>query len=223
MPRPRSRSSAAAMRALPARSGWPSAGSARSCWMRGRSAGAPRGAMAGWWAWARTSSAWRRWSGGMGRPKSIATARARSRAMRGCAPFARNAGLPVQGRGEMLLAHSPATFRELAKRNAAAGRRVRGHRAAAPHAATWRGSAALLLKPYFGVHPLRLVRALADHAVELGVRVHPRSEVTEWRREGARHRLVTAAAPSGRPRSCWRPTASRRTGCTRPLTGGRCR
>jgi len=50
----------------------------------------------------------------------------------------------------------------------------------------------IVIRPAFGIHPLRLVRALADHAAALGVRVLPRSEVTLWERDGPRHRLVTA-------------------------------
>ena len=49
----------------------------------------------------------------------------------------------------------------------------------------------IVIRPAFGVHPLRLVRALTDHATGLGVQVRPRSEVTRWEREGQRHRLVT--------------------------------
>lgn len=43
----------------------------------------------------------------------------------------------------------------------------------------------------FGLHPLKYVRGLAGAARRAGARVHPRSEVTAWRREGAAHRLVT--------------------------------
>ncbi|MDH3667419.1 MAG: FAD-binding oxidoreductase [Paracoccaceae bacterium] len=49
-----------------------------------------------------------------------------------------------------------------------------------------------IIRPGFGIHPLRLVRALADRAQALGVRVHPRSEVTLWERAGHGHRLVAA-------------------------------
>jgi glycine/D-amino acid oxidase-like deaminating enzyme len=44
----------------------------------------------------------------------------------------------------------------------------------------------------FGLNPLAFARGLARAAVRRGARVHGHSEVTGWRTEGARHRLVTA-------------------------------
>lgn len=107
--------------------------------------------------------------------------------------FCEARGLPVQGRGEMLLAHSASAFRELASRKPppGGGYEVIEPRPAGNGAGDMARFGGLLLKPYFGVQPLRLVRAMADRAVELGVRVHPRSEVATWRREGGRHRLAT--------------------------------
>jgi glycine/D-amino acid oxidase-like deaminating enzyme len=49
----------------------------------------------------------------------------------------------------------------------------------------------IVIRPGFGIHPLRLVRALADRAVGSGVRVHPRSGVGVWERQGRLHRLLT--------------------------------
>lgn len=43
----------------------------------------------------------------------------------------------------------------------------------------------------FALHPLRYVRGLATAAARHGARLHPRSTVTTWKREGARHRLRT--------------------------------
>ncbi len=104
--------------------------------------------------------------------------------------FCEERGLPVQGRGEMLLAHSAATFRELARRKAPPGG---AYEVIEPRpTGDMARFGGLLLTPYFGVHPLRLVRALADRAGEMGVRVHPRTEVTAWRREGARHLLLAS-------------------------------
>ena len=51
---------------------------------------------------------------------------------------------------------------------------------------------ALHMSVGFGVHPLKLVLGLARAATRRGARVHARSRVREWRREGAAHRLVTA-------------------------------
>ena len=49
-----------------------------------------------------------------------------------------------------------------------------------------------ILRPTFGLHPLRFQRGLADAAARHGATLHAHSEVAEWRREGARHRLITA-------------------------------
>ena len=104
--------------------------------------------------------------------------------------FCERVGLATHGTGEMLLAHSPGAFRALRTRRPPPGG---AHEVIDPApTGDMVRFGGVLVKPYFGVHPLRLVRALADHAAGLGVRVHPRSEVTEWRREGGRHRLVTA-------------------------------
>ncbi len=45
----------------------------------------------------------------------------------------------------------------------------------------------------FGLHPLAWALGLARAAQARGARVHERSEVTAWTREGGRHRLTTAA------------------------------
>lgn len=103
--------------------------------------------------------------------------------------FCEERGLPVQGRGELVMAHSEKAFRALTARKPSDGI---GYEVIEPApTGDMRRFGGVLMTPYFGVQPLRLVRALADRAGELGQRVHPRSEVTEWRREGGRHRLVT--------------------------------
>lgn len=51
---------------------------------------------------------------------------------------------------------------------------------------------AAMLKPTFGLHPLKYLRGLADAARRHGASLYPDSEVLEWRREGGRHLLVTA-------------------------------
>ncbi len=51
---------------------------------------------------------------------------------------------------------------------------------------------AVLLEPTgFPLHPLKYVRGLARAALAAGARLHGRSPVTGWSREGRRHRLVT--------------------------------
>ncbi|MCL5777495.1 FAD-binding oxidoreductase [Limibaculum sp. FT325] len=93
----------------------------------------------------------------------------------------------VQGSGELVLAHSPRAARGLdAVPEGFAARRV------APsglHDVARFGGA--VVSPAFGIHPLWLVRAIADAAEDAGARVFARSPVTEWRREGRTHRLVT--------------------------------
>lgn len=110
----------------------------------------------------------------------------------GLRAFCLDAGLgdQVQGTGEMVLAHSPRAARGLGD--------VPGGYAARPVAPSGLADIArfggVVVSPAFGIHPLRLVRALANAAESAGAQVFARSPVTEWRREGAGHRLVT---PSG--------------------------
>ena len=46
----------------------------------------------------------------------------------------------------------------------------------------------------FALHPLKLLRGLADAAARRGARLHPHSRVLDWQRDGGRHRLGTAGA-----------------------------
>jgi glycine/D-amino acid oxidase-like deaminating enzyme len=48
-----------------------------------------------------------------------------------------------------------------------------------------------MLRPTFGLHPLRYLRGLAAAAVRHGAKLHERSEVIEWRKEGDGHVLIT--------------------------------
>ena len=50
---------------------------------------------------------------------------------------------------------------------------------------------ATLLRPTFGLHPLRYLRGLASAAQRHGAKLHERSEVIEWRKEGDEHILIT--------------------------------
>lgn len=52
---------------------------------------------------------------------------------------------------------------------------------------------ALRLRPGFGMQPTRLVLGLARLAEQAGAVLLTGAEVVTWRREGARHRLITAA------------------------------
>lgn len=94
----------------------------------------------------------------------------------------------IQGDCEVVLAHSAKAFVAL---KAGEDRRGGGE-VIAPKAtsdmAQWGG---VKVRPGFGIHPLRLARALADKARAAGAVVHPNSEVTVWYREGGKHRLVT--------------------------------
>ncbi len=107
--------------------------------------------------------------------------------------FCMEAGLAdaVQGDGEFYLAHSARTAIRLEG--------ARGHDGVSyehvppANVGGIRRHGGILIRPAFGIHPLRLVRALADRARALGVHVCPRSEVMVWERHGSRHRLVTPA------------------------------
>ena len=48
---------------------------------------------------------------------------------------------------------------------------------------------ALLVKSGFGLHPLKFAVGLGEAAARWGAKLHPHSEVIEWRREGGAHYL----------------------------------
>jgi glycine/D-amino acid oxidase-like deaminating enzyme len=96
----------------------------------------------------------------------------------------------VQGDGEIYLAHSARTAIKMEGEVSAHG--AESEHLPPENTQGIRRHGGIVIRPGFGIHPLRLVRALADHAQALGVRVLPRSEVTLWQREGPRHRVVTA-------------------------------
>lgn len=106
--------------------------------------------------------------------------------------FCAEAGLgdAIQGDAELWLAHSARVAIRLEAERSAQG--VVVELLPPENVAGIRRHGGLLVRPGFGIHPLRLVRALADRAIALGVQVFPRSEVTRWERKGALHRLVTA-------------------------------
>ncbi len=95
----------------------------------------------------------------------------------------------VQGEGELVLAHSPKALAALLAERVPDGASVEPVPASgADDIARFGG---LILRPSFGIHPLRLTRRLADAAEAAGARLFPRSEVTLWERAGNGHRLVT--------------------------------
>jgi glycine/D-amino acid oxidase-like deaminating enzyme len=106
--------------------------------------------------------------------------------------FCTAAGLAdaVQGDGEFWLAHSARTAIAMEARTGAHG--VEIEHIPPENTPGIRRHGGLMIRPAFGINPLRLIRALADHAMGLGVKVHPRSEVIRWERDGPRHRLATA-------------------------------
>jgi glycine/D-amino acid oxidase-like deaminating enzyme len=105
--------------------------------------------------------------------------------------FCVEAGLAdaIQGDGELELAHSARAAIKLERQTSEFGIEIE----LLPPESTRdiRRHGGLIIRPGFGIHPLRLVRALADHATRLGVQVCPRSPVTAWERDGAQHRLIT--------------------------------
>jgi len=106
--------------------------------------------------------------------------------------FCIEAGLgdAVRGDGDLYLAHSARTAIKLERETGEHG--VEIECLPPENVQGIRRHGGIVIRPGFGIHPLRLVRALADHAAGLGVRVLPRSEVMLWERDGPRHRLVTA-------------------------------
>ena len=107
--------------------------------------------------------------------------------------------IPVQGETEIVLAHSPKALADLlaARTRASAIRRPFAPLPEAPMAR----HGGIHIGPCFELQPLMYVRALADHAVRLGVRVYPRSEVLRWHREGVAHRMETTRGSVRAPKA----------------------
>ncbi len=104
--------------------------------------------------------------------------------------FATQNNVPVQGEAELILAHSDKALASLRSG------RIRASETKTPFAPDPNAPMARLggiyIGPCFGIQPLQYVRALADHAISLGVKVYPQSEVRRWHREGGKHRMETA-------------------------------
>ena len=111
--------------------------------------------------------------------------------------FCIEAGLAdaMQGDGELYLAHSARTAIRMERETGEHGVEIEH----LPPEKTQgiRRHGGIVIRPAFGIHPLRLVRALADRAKRSAVQVFPRSEVTLWERDGPRHRLVTSGGTVG--------------------------
>ena len=98
--------------------------------------------------------------------------------------------VPMQGEGELILAHSAKAFAAL--RAETAPDRVTHDIVEPEPTGDMRRFGGIRIRPGFGVHPMRLVRAWTDAAIAAGQRVHPASEVLRWQREGSGHRLETS-------------------------------
>ncbi|MDJ0608115.1 MAG: FAD-binding oxidoreductase [Kiloniellales bacterium] len=105
----------------------------------------------------------------------------------------------LQGEGIFAVAHKPSRYRELEEEAEALTRhfgietrlysaeafRAVGHDSTEQFGALFTGAG-------FGLHPLKFLSGLAAAAARHGARLHGLSAVDDWRREGGRHRLVTA-------------------------------
>jgi glycine/D-amino acid oxidase-like deaminating enzyme len=106
--------------------------------------------------------------------------------------------LDAQGEGTLTIAHRPSRLRALAEEAEAIARLGGGPTAlwskAELEAKGFRSTeafGAMHQSVGFGLHPLKLCRGLAEAAARRGARLCPHSPVTQWRREGGRHLLVT--------------------------------
>ena len=112
-----------------------------------------------------------------------------------------------QGDGEYCVAESPAHFEALQQQAAWESREFgadlrvisRGEFAEvgydAPHQ-----HGALLIRPGFGLHPLRYCRGLAAAAERRGATLHPHSRVIRWHKQDGKHSLETAHGELRAPR-----------------------
>ena len=106
--------------------------------------------------------------------------------------------IQAQGEGEYIVAESPAHYKHLEQENAVEQAvlgldsrmvtqeafREAGYDAPHQHGA-------LMMRPSFGLHPLRYIHGLAEAAERRGAKLHPHSEVTEWQKNDGRHVLRT--------------------------------
>jgi glycine/D-amino acid oxidase-like deaminating enzyme len=98
-------------------------------------------------------------------------------------------GDAVQGDGEIYLAHSARAA--IAMERQASEHGIEIEHLPPENMPGIRCHGGIVIRPGFGIDPLRLVRALADRAMGSSVQLHPLSEVGLWERQGSNHRLVT--------------------------------
>jgi glycine/D-amino acid oxidase-like deaminating enzyme len=108
---------------------------------------------------------------------------------------------PIQGDSEIEIACSPGAFAAL-KNDAEMQYRVLGIDTSVLTREQVREQCfdmpiqhgAMVIRPTFGLHPVRYVRGLADAAVRRGAILHDRSQVIEWQKNGPWHVLRTGNA-----------------------------
>jgi glycine/D-amino acid oxidase-like deaminating enzyme len=106
----------------------------------------------------------------------------------------------MHGESELAVACSPKQFAKL-RRHAEFQFRVLGMDTKVIDAAGFRDTffdspaqhGGAVLRPTFGLHPLKYVRGLAQAAAQRGAGIHARSEVVAWDKDGADHVLTTSA------------------------------
>ncbi len=121
--------------------------------------------------------------------------------------FALSQGFDIepQGEGELHVAHAPSRFAGLADEARLLKEKFGVSTELLPREAvaeryydSTEQFGGLLMPESFGLHPLRLARGLAAAAGRAGARLHGRSPVIRWERDGQAHLLVT---PSGTVRA----------------------
>lgn len=127
-------------------------------------------------------------------------------------------GIEPQGEGELHVAHAPSRYKELEhERDILTGafgipaRLIPREEVAAEWYDSEEQFGALHVGVGFGLHPLRFARGLAAVAARAGAKLHGRSPVVHWEKDGGTHRLVT---PSGTIRASRVVVAT--NGFTRP-------
>lgn len=114
--------------------------------------------------------------------------------------LARDEGIDIQpqGDGTLHVAHTPSRFAELEEERELLGGKFgvpvellsREEVAETSYDSTEQFGA-LLNKVAFGLHPLRFARGISAAAARHGAKLHGRSHVEQWEKDGGEHRLVT--------------------------------
>lgn len=115
--------------------------------------------------------------------------------------LARDEGIDIrsQGDGTLHVAHAPDRFRDLEEEAALLGGKfglsvelLSREEVAETQYDSTEQFGALLNRTGFGLHPMRFARGLAAAAARHGAKLHGRSQVLRWEKDGAGHRLVTS-------------------------------